>query len=413
MALQTLLSARAGLEATRNTGVTPTRLLYFDEGTHGSGGYDPPGRAFALEVVAPMTGRRVLGTAQGASSMTQRTCDAHPPCDQCAVCRKGRCCRKDDPGYALPALGSITPFFGALGERNDAGDRIECHVCGGWYRNVGSHSWQAHDLTISEYRSAFGLGSRGLISDDYRAQMSEIRRIAYAKRDPLPVGVRPTPEQRRAGVESLESRRRTAEARQRALPALLAAAHAPETIEKMRATKRRQTDEIVEDRECDVCGKGYRVVRWKGDLTCSRACRRELRARIARAHMQERIAVGNAPKPPVMTGEIRAALSAKATERWATASDDMRRAAADRLAAYTARIGPDAAREQRRAAGMKRAEAARIPHYCTAGCGTLLPKATPKTCSPECRRIVRQRTARVVIAARSAARSAVNENGPR
>lgn len=34
MALQTLLSARAGLESVRNTGVTPTRLVYFDQGTH-------------------------------------------------------------------------------------------------------------------------------------------------------------------------------------------------------------------------------------------------------------------------------------------------------------------------------------------------------------------------------------------
>lgn len=34
MPVQTLLTARAGLESTRNTPVTPTRLLYFEEGTH-------------------------------------------------------------------------------------------------------------------------------------------------------------------------------------------------------------------------------------------------------------------------------------------------------------------------------------------------------------------------------------------
>lgn len=34
MALQTLLTARAGLETTRNTSVTPTRLVYFDSGAH-------------------------------------------------------------------------------------------------------------------------------------------------------------------------------------------------------------------------------------------------------------------------------------------------------------------------------------------------------------------------------------------
>lgn len=34
MAVKTLLSARAGLETTRGTGVTPTRLIYFEEGGH-------------------------------------------------------------------------------------------------------------------------------------------------------------------------------------------------------------------------------------------------------------------------------------------------------------------------------------------------------------------------------------------
>lgn len=34
MALETLLSARAALETTRGTGVTPTRIIYFDQGSH-------------------------------------------------------------------------------------------------------------------------------------------------------------------------------------------------------------------------------------------------------------------------------------------------------------------------------------------------------------------------------------------
>lgn len=48
--------------------------------------------------------------------------------------------------------------------------------------------------------------------------------------------------------------------------------------------------------------------------------------------------------------------------------------------------------EQRSRAGLKAAEKTRKPHPCPA-CGKILPTSTPKTCSPECRKVIRQRTA--------------------
>lgn len=86
-------------------------------------------------------------------------------CDGCRTCQGGRCCRKDNPDYRLPRLGDWDgPCFGALGRLNDDGDRIECHVCGGWYRALAKHL-ATHDLTAREYKRLFGFTlTRGLVS---------------------------------------------------------------------------------------------------------------------------------------------------------------------------------------------------------------------------------------------------------
>jgi hypothetical protein len=37
-------------------------------------------------------------------------------------------------------------------------DRVQCHLCGGWFRIVcGAHLRLAHEWTIEEYREAFEL----------------------------------------------------------------------------------------------------------------------------------------------------------------------------------------------------------------------------------------------------------------
>ena len=53
-----------------------------------------------------------------------------------------------------------TPYFGELGELayDPDEDRVQCHLCGRWYRFVGSsHLRRSHGWTLAQYRDAFHL----------------------------------------------------------------------------------------------------------------------------------------------------------------------------------------------------------------------------------------------------------------
>jgi hypothetical protein len=60
-------------------------------------------------------------------------------------------------------LGSLedgTSYYAALGElpHNPQQDRVQCHLCGEWYRLVGgTHLSRTHGWTLAEYRDAFRL----------------------------------------------------------------------------------------------------------------------------------------------------------------------------------------------------------------------------------------------------------------
>ncbi|MDE3075535.1 MAG: hypothetical protein KGJ86_08905 [Chloroflexota bacterium] len=94
-------------------------------------------------------------------------------CDQCAACRKGRCCRKDNPDYGLPALGDWDgPIFGRLGVLADDGTRIQCHACGRYFLGLAHHVIQSHYLLPDEYRVIFGLNRDvGLIGHVHRKRL--------------------------------------------------------------------------------------------------------------------------------------------------------------------------------------------------------------------------------------------------
>lgn len=96
---------------------------------------------------------------------TEGCCKGHP-CDNCKTCQSGRCCRRDNPDYKLPALGEWDgPIYGELGVLNDDGEKVECHCCGDWIVGLGNHLTKAHDLTAQEYKAIFGLPlSKGLLS---------------------------------------------------------------------------------------------------------------------------------------------------------------------------------------------------------------------------------------------------------
>jgi len=75
----------------------------------------------------------------------------------------------------LPELGDWDgPLYGELGVLATDGQRVECHMCGGWYKLLPSHVWRAHGATAAEYRALFGLAAKhGLVSADLSARLRE------------------------------------------------------------------------------------------------------------------------------------------------------------------------------------------------------------------------------------------------
>ena len=59
-----------------------------------------------------------------------------------------------------PRLADGTPYVGELGKLSydPDEDRVQCHLCGGWYRILGgAHLRRTHGWTLAEYRDAFQL----------------------------------------------------------------------------------------------------------------------------------------------------------------------------------------------------------------------------------------------------------------
>lgn len=102
-------------------------------------------------------------------------------CDNCAVCRRGRCCRRDQPAYQLPALGDWKePIHGQFGVLATDGEKVQCHICGRWYRSLATHARLVHDLYADEYKALFGLNvTTGLLGDATRALKADIARQAF------------------------------------------------------------------------------------------------------------------------------------------------------------------------------------------------------------------------------------------
>jgi hypothetical protein len=66
-----------------------------------------------------------------------------------------------NPGATpIARLADRTPYFGRLGEiaYDEATDRVQCHLCGGWYRWIGgTHLTRTHGWSLDEYRDVFRL----------------------------------------------------------------------------------------------------------------------------------------------------------------------------------------------------------------------------------------------------------------
>ncbi len=311
-------------------------------------------------------------------------------CDGCERCQGGRCCRSDRPGYHLPDEGSITPYYGEIGVRNDMGDKVECHVCGSWFVALIAHIWGAHDLNAAEYKSAFGLTRKGIVSSDYSARRSEIARQRMAEGS---IKLTPggggnlTREQRQMYLARSESKRSHRKANATVLPKLLAASHSSESIAKMRATKARQTEEISENRVCPECGTTFRVPRWVTKLTCSKACRKAHLRKTASASIRDRLARGWKPAIHHPDAEQKRRIGEATKAWWASLSPEQRAIEHERRVNI---LDPEVRQRAMVASGKAQAKR-RKPHPCPA-CGKMMPRATPITCSAECRREIRRRT---------------------
>lgn len=205
-------------------------------------------------------------------------CAGHE-CDHCPRCDKGRCCRSDNARYTLPAEGSWQPVNGEVGVRNTDGDRMECHACGGWYRTVAGHAWQAHDLTADEYRALFGLSNRGLVGESLAVSQSERMKRRIDDGSLILPRNRVTPEQHAAARTSAETRRGRVVTAARMGPA----SRTPDVIEKIRTTRRRNATVMA---QCVVCGSEFEVLRYRLTKTCGREqC---LRSRLSESTPEKR-----------------------------------------------------------------------------------------------------------------------------
>ena len=56
----------------------------------------------------------------------------------------------------------------------DGRTRIQCKICGKWYRQVGTHIVQVHGVLARAYREAYGFDvKKGQLPEDYRGLKAE------------------------------------------------------------------------------------------------------------------------------------------------------------------------------------------------------------------------------------------------
>lgn len=82
--------------------------------------------------------------------------------------------------------------FGRYGAVDEDAGGLLCHECGERFAHLGLHAYRAHGMTAAAYRSAHGLGRRGLvarstgltIAENARAQLSRNPNFVL-RRDPV------------------------------------------------------------------------------------------------------------------------------------------------------------------------------------------------------------------------------------
>jgi hypothetical protein len=74
-------------------------------------------------------------------------------------------------------------FRGVL-EWDDSADRVRCHECGEWFKDVGGHARQSHGITAREFKRKYGLRAHSaLVNESLRVARIKLGTALYA-RDP-------------------------------------------------------------------------------------------------------------------------------------------------------------------------------------------------------------------------------------
>lgn len=231
---------------------------------------------------------------------TAGPCAGHH-CDNCRICQRGRCCRKDNPEYQLPNEGDWDgPTYGDLGKLTLLpDDTMQCHICGMGFRGLGNHL-VLHDVTSDEYRALFGLNRTTKLeapslhderSAHARANYHTVADYLRAGREQL---LALTPEQRAAlherpfrtqGVRSLTNRERPNGSN----------------------AGRPRSDIPPMIRNCTVCGVSYKASKRFFSKTCgSKECISQ-----SRSHTQSLLKSGVG-----WSADHRASLAQNARIRW-------------------------------------------------------------------------------------------------
>ncbi len=65
-------------------------------------------------------------------------------------------------------------MFGELGVLIDDGEKVQCHICGQYFRALGSHIRNSHGIRAAEYKETFGLNrGQSIISEKTRERIRE------------------------------------------------------------------------------------------------------------------------------------------------------------------------------------------------------------------------------------------------
>lgn len=108
-------------------------------------------------------------------------CEGHR-CDDCDICRSGTCCGADVAEPNLPRQGSYPhDWHGELGVLLEKDGKVQCHICGNWYVELGRHTATKHKVNAETYRAYFGLAIGRALCPEW---FSEKRR-AKAKQEKL------------------------------------------------------------------------------------------------------------------------------------------------------------------------------------------------------------------------------------